>query len=83
MPAFLTPAEAQALVDARFTRVGNVTTSSGRSYSAWVETWRRTDGADATAADVHAFEQLPRGQGHVVTSDGPVVILHCSCDSGG
>ena len=83
MPAFLTKAEAQQLVDARFTKVGGVVTSSGRSFSAWTETWRRTDGADATPADIHAFELLPRGQGHSVTANGPVVTLHCSCDSGG
>lgn len=82
MPAFLTRAEAQQLVDERFTKTGHVVTSSGRCYSAWTETWRRTDGADATGADVHAFELLPRGQGHGVTACGPAVTLHCTCDSG-
>lgn len=82
-PAFLTRAEAQQLVDERFTKTAHVITSSGRSYSALTETWRRTDGADATQADVHAFDLLPRGQGHGVTANGPVVTLHCSCDSGG
>lgn len=82
-PAFLTRTEAQHLVTDRFTHVGNVTTATGRCYSAWTETWRRTDGADATPADIHAFELLPRGQGHGVTAKGPVVTLHCSCDSGG
>ncbi len=83
MPAFLSRSEAQQLVDARFTRTACVLTSTGRSYSAWTETWRRTDGADATPADIHAFELLPRGQGHGVTAKGPVVTLRCSLDSGG
>lgn len=81
MRPFLTTNEAQSLVNERFTKTGHVTTSSGRCYEAWTETWRRKDGAAATEADVHAFQLLPRGQGHGVTASGTVITLHCTCDS--
>lgn len=79
--AFLTQAEARKLVSDRFDRVDRVTLSKGRCYERWTETWRRRDGAPATAADVHAFEIQPRGQEHSVRADGPDIILNCACDS--
>jgi len=81
MRPFLTTAEARALIVERFVQASSVVTSRGRCYEAWTETWRRADGADATEADVHAFQLLPRGQGHGVSANGPVVTLNCTCDS--
>ena len=58
-PRFLTTVEARQLVAERFERVERRTLSRGRCYERWTETWRRKDGTDATAVDVHAFELLP------------------------
>lgn len=81
-PRFLTTVEARQLVAERFERVERRTLATGRCYERWTETWRRKDGADATAVDVHAFELLPNGQEHSVRAQGPDIILTCACDSG-